>query len=368
MNMQIILASLKARPVRTGVSVLAVALEVTLILVLVGLTTGVVDETGKRVAGVGADLIFQPPDSSFVLALNTAVLPVEVKDRIAAVEGVQAVAPILTLVNPGKGLNLIYGIDPASFDAASGGFTYLEGAPFTKLDEALIDDWYAADQNLHVGSEITMLNQKFKVAGIVENGKGARVFIPIEKAQSMNGREGKASLFYIKLKDRSQIKEVMARMGPGTDFEGNKITDVQEFASLMFAENSSLMDSFFRVIVFVGVCIGVLVIFLSMYTTITERTREIGILRSLGASKTFIVILILQESILLCIGGIILGIGASFIAGYLIKAIFPTQVVVITTAWLIKATMFAILSGIIGSLYPSVKAAAKDPVEALAYE
>ena len=56
-----------------------------------------------------------------------------------------------------------------------------------------------------------------------------------------------------------------------------------------------------------------LVIFLSMYTTITERTREIGILRSLGGSKAFIVGLIFQESAAICLVGVVVGIGGSFL-------------------------------------------------------
>src|SRR5439155_24375263 len=113
---------------------------------------------------------------------------------------------------------------------------------------------------------------------------------------------------------------------------------------------------------------GVLVIFLSMYTTITERTREIGILRSLGASKTFIVGLIFQESTFVCILGVILGIGTSLMLGRLLQHVFPTLIVDIQNEWILKSSIFAILSGIIGSFYPSLKAAGQDPVEALAYE
>ncbi|PYS53614.1 MAG: ABC transporter permease, partial [Acidobacteria bacterium] len=107
---------------------------------------------------------------------------------------------------------------------------------------------------------------------------------------------------------------------------------------------------------------------LSMYTTITERTREIGILRSLGASKQFIVRLIFQESAVVCLIGVVIGIGASFLIGRLVTVVFPTLTVLITDGWIARASAFALLSGIIGSLYPSLKAATQDPVEALAYE
>jgi putative ABC transport system permease protein len=130
----------------------------------------------------------------------------------------------------------------------------------------------------------------------------------------------------------------------------------------------SALNAFISSVVFISVCIGVLVIFLSMYTTITERTREIGILRSLGASKSFIVGLIFKESAAICIVGAVVGIGVSFLIARAVPLFYPTLVVMITPDWIGKASLFAVLSGMIGSFYPSLKAAAQDPVEALAYE
>jgi putative ABC transport system permease protein len=146
------------------------------------------------------------------------------------------------------------------------------------------------------------------------------------------------------------------------------VRNVKEYASLMMSTSMPALDAFIQTVVFVAVCIGVLVIFLSMYTTITERTREIGILRSLGASKRFIVSLIFQESVVVCIFGVIVGLAMSYVISHLVKEVYATLVIIITPAWMVRASLFAILSGIIGSLYPSMKAAAQDPIEALAYE
>jgi putative ABC transport system permease protein len=128
------------------------------------------------------------------------------------------------------------------------------------------------------------------------------------------------------------------------------------------------LDVFIRTVVFIAVSVGVLVIFLSMYTTITERTREIGILRSLGASKQFVIRLILLESVVICMLGVGLGLISSKLIAGLVTSVFPTQHVDITADWIFRASLFAILSGLIGSFYPSLKAAAQDPIEALAYE
>jgi len=233
-------------------------------------------------------------------------------------------------------------------------------------NEIVVDDWYASAKRVDVGSEVELLNQKFKISGIVEHGKGARVFMSLPAAQDMTGSIGKVSLFFIKLANPSDIQAVTTRLN--AMLPTYPVRNMREYASLMTSENIPALDAFIQTVVFVAVCIGVLVIFLSMYTTITERTREIGILRSLGASKSFIVTLILQESVLLCILGVLIGFGASSVIARAVKFQFPTLVVLITSDWMWKAAVFAILSGVIGSLYPSIKAAKQDPIEALAYE
>jgi putative ABC transport system permease protein len=118
----------------------------------------------------------------------------------------------------------------------------------------------------------------------------------------------------------------------------------------------------------ISVIIGFLVIFQSMYTAVMERTREIGILKSLGASKLYIVRVILRETLLLAIAGVIVGIVISLIAGAAIHHSDPTRPVQFTAGWMLRATAVAIIGALLGALYPAYKAAEKDPIDALAYE
>jgi putative ABC transport system permease protein len=366
MKKQMIIAGLAARPVRTMVSILAVSLEVILILVVVGLTTGISTETAKRTEGVGADIMFQPPNSSLFLAINNASMPVSLENEIRKIEGVTAVSPVQTLVNSSSGLEIIYGIDPDKFAAVSGGFIWHKGGLFSGVDDVVVDDVYALAKNVDVGDSVELLNHKFRVAGIVEHGKGARLFISQKTARELTGLVDRASIFYVKISDPEQVNTVIERMSKVFPTYG--LRPLREYAKLMMSTSMPALDAFIQTVVFVALCIGVLVIFLSMYTAITERTREIGILRSLGASKQFIVSLIFQESAVVCLLGVIIGIGSSFVIARGVQMVFPTLIVMITFGWIAKAAGFAILSGIIGSLYPSIKAAAQDPVEALAYE
>ena len=366
MNRRLIIAGLAARPVRTTVSIMAVALEVILILTIIGLANGITDETGRRTEGVGADIMFQAPGSSLLLALNNSTLPMALGDKIREIEGVKAVAPVQLQVNASSGLEVIYGIEPTTFDEITRASSGTRAKSFSGPDEVLVDDLYARSKGLRTGDSVDILGHTFKVAGVVEHGKGARLYIPLETAQSMAGAENRASLFYIKLNNPDRLNDVIDRMNKA--FPTYRILPMKEYTMLMMSNNMAALDAFIRVVVFISVIIGVLVIFLSMYTTITERTREIGILRSLGASKSFIVSLIFQETVAVCLVGVILGVAASFLIAHGVSVMFPTLLVMITAVWVVKASSFAVLSGLIGSLYPSLKAAAQDPVEAIAYE
>jgi putative ABC transport system permease protein len=111
-----------------------------------------------------------------------------------------------------------------------------------------------------------------------------------------------------------------------------------------------------------------LVIFLTMYTTVLERTRDIGVLKSLGASNFMIVRALLSETALLCALGVVAGVGLSYLvrAGFL--AIFPTLSVLITPGWIIRAACIALAGAVFGASYPAWVASRKDAVESLSYD
>ena len=119
----------------------------------------------------------------------------------------------------------------------------------------------------------------------------------------------------------------------------------------------------------IAVIIGFIVIFQSMYTAVMERTREIGILKSLGASKSYVVRVILRETLLLAVAGIIVGFLISIVGRAGLVHQFPTlRVLPITLKWALYATAIAIGGAMLGAVYPAFKAAQKDPIDALAYE
>lgn len=363
---KMILANVAHRPVRTLISVLAVAIEVAMVMVVVGLTTGLLQESAKRIEGVGADLMVQPPGSSYFIGLTNVPMPIKIGDRLAELQHVQAVAPVLLYTQTAGGLNIIYGIDPVSFDRVTGGFAFHSGGVFAGPYDVMVDDIYALANHVKVGQNLTLLNHSFHVSGVVEHGKGARIFVPLETLQDLMEAHGEVSIFFVKCTDPGYVDDVVN--SAKQLLHDYKVLSVQEFESLMTSNNLPALESFIRAMIGIAVAIGFLVIFLSMYTTIHERTREIGILKSLGASKRYIIAAILREAALLCVVGIAGGWMGAVFARKLILEEFPTLSVALSTGWALRAAALALAGGLIGALYPAVGAARLDPVDALAYE
>src|SRR5258708_15903107 len=200
---QMFWGNIAARPLRCALSVIAIAIQVILVLMIVGLTSGVISEWGKRVEGVGADILVEPPNSSIFFAFSSAVMPESLGDQIGALPGVDEVAPTVILTEP-KNLIMIYGIDYKRFNALSRGFLYRSGRPFQAPDEVIADDIIAQSKHLKVGDRISLLTRPFKVSGIVAHGKGARFFIPIKTAQEIAGVENRVSMFYFRRKGNTE--------------------------------------------------------------------------------------------------------------------------------------------------------------------
>src|SRR5579883_3282831 len=284
---RVIAANVLHRPLRTLVSILAVSVEVALVIIIVGLTSGMIQETAKRIEGVGADIMLQPPSASVFLAFNGAPMPIRIGDRLRQLKYVQAVAPVLLQLNSSGGLDIVYGIDPESFRAVSGGFVFLEGHDLNGPDDVLVDDWEAKSKNIKVGENFRLLDHDFHVAGIVEHGKGARMFVPLATLQDLTGGRDKASTFFLKCTRPDHTAAVMTEMR--ALLPGYEIRPLKDYLSLMTTTSLPGLDTFVRSMIGLGVAIGFLVIFLSMYSTVVERTRDIGVLKSLGASKGYIV-------------------------------------------------------------------------------
>ncbi|MBI2820680.1 MAG: ABC transporter permease [Acidobacteria bacterium] len=361
---RMILSNLLQRPTRTLVSVMAVALGIVLILVSVGLSYGQLNEIADRTRRVSGDFIFQPSDASLFFAVNSGTLPEKLRQVLASVQGVDRVAPVLVkFVTPG--FNLVYGVESDSYNRVSGGLIFEEGRLPEGGFEAAVDTLYAESKKMRVGDTLELLSSSFKVCGIFQSGMGARVIVPLKTLQELNGTPDKVSVFFIRRGPDFAESEVLQNLVQAAP--GYKVTASSQLQSLM-TNNLPVFRNFIYAVVGLATTISFLIILLAMYSTITERTREIGILKSLGASKSYIVGIIIKESLLICAAGVGAGFLLTFGVNRMITAFFPLLPIDISVQWRLLAAVLGLSGGMVGALYPALKAAQQDPVQALSYE
>lgn len=360
---KLIWANLRARPIRTVLSVTAVALQVFLLLFLMGLTDGIVKEWGERVQGIGADLLVQPPNASIFFAFSSANLNQSLTQRLQKTDGVEKVSPVIAVVND-TSLSVIYAIDFDSYDRLGRGFLFRSGGPFQGPYDVIIDDVRAEDRGLKVGDAMQLLGRQWRVCGIVERGRGARQYIPLQTAQELLAVGKRVSMFWIQSTgDPNAARQRIAAFLPR-----HRIRLMDEYLSLMVSSNLPEVRPFTNSIILVGLLITFLVVLLTMYTVILERRREIGILKALGASRLNIVTLLLREALVIGVLGVVVGIGATYGVREVVINLRPTMTILVTPAWLLQGVLLALGGCTLGSVYPALRAAAADPVNALVFE
>ena len=364
---KMVVANLVHRPTRSLITTSAIALEVTMILRVVALFYGLLNGSKESQIGVGADLMVMPPGSSALVGLSGAPISVKVGDVLRRAPHVVAAVPVIWWFTQ-KPLEIIYGIDLASYDTLPPKFRYLSGGPFQGPYDVIVDDYFAGMNRKNVGDMIEILAHAFRICGIVPHGKGGRKFLPLATMQDLVGAEGRASVFYVKLDDPANIDQAIKAIQEVPGMEKYSARSMQEYLSMMTPDNLPGFDLAIKIVIGVAVVVGFLVIFQSMYTAVMERTREIGILKSMGASKWYIVNVVLRETLLLAAVGIVAGITISMLTRRAIMFEKPVLRLFWSNAWVLRATLIAIAGALAGALYPAFKAAQRDPIDALAYE
>jgi putative ABC transport system permease protein len=358
---RLVFENLKHRPVRTIISALLIGGQVAVILTLVGVSRGTLEGMAQRSRGTGADIIVRPPDSSvfgFGSSMPEGLVEVIAKmDHVAQATG--------ALVHPTGGFDSITGIHLDEFNRMSGGLKFLEGGPFQAPDDIVVDRVFAQQRNLHPGDRFSF-GHTWRVTGVVEEGKLSRTFADIRALQDIFAENGKISMVYVKLDDPAHLKSVVAALE--ARLPGYKIYPMEEFVSLFTVSGAPLLEGFTRVVIGVAALGGFLVVLQSMYMAVLERTREIGILKAMGASPGYIMSILLREAAVLALAGTALGIAMTYGTRELMAALAPNFPQAIVPDWYPWAALIALGGALAGALYPGLKAARQDAIEALAYD
>jgi putative ABC transport system permease protein len=361
---KLVVSNITHRPVRSVLSILAIAVEVTMILTLVGVSYGTLDGTARRARGVGADIMIRPPGSQ-VLSLSTAPMTDKLLGYVDSQPHVSMTTG--TVVQPLSGFDSITGLDLDQFSRMSGGFHFVSGGPFQSDQDILVDEYYAREKKLHVGDEVQLIGHEWRVAGVFESGKLARICVRLPVLQDLTVNPHHLSLIYVKVDSQDHLSEVLANLR--ARMPDYPIYSMEEYTSLLSINSVGLLRNFIGVVIGVSVIVGFIVVFMSMYTAVLERTREIGILKAVGASTSLILNLLVRETLLLSVLGTIAGILLTYGTQWIMQHVAPSSLTQETVyQWWPIAGGIAIVGSLLGVIVPAIRAIRQDAIEALSYE
>jgi putative ABC transport system permease protein len=362
----LVFSNIAHRPARTAVSILGTAVGVLLIIFTVGLAHGVLHERGRRESNIGAELMVRASGTLGFGGSSPFRLPVSRATEIAAMPGVRAASPLgqaFDKSDTGFGSRLIDGIEFDQY-ASIAGLTIREGRKLGSGDEAIIDPVWKQQRHAAVGETVQLFERPFKIVGVYEPPGGGRIKIPLSTMQEQEGGEGRTSAILVACVDPSKQDDVAALIRQR--FPEDQIIFTRDLPEI-YASGVPALNVFIKVVVGVAASISMLVILLAMYTTVTERTRQIGILKSLGMSKSAIAWVIEQEALLVSFLGVAFGVLLTMAARFAVMRV-TALTVEIEPRWVLVSLLVGLVGGSIGALYPALRAARQDAVEALSYE
>lgn len=280
-------------------------------------------------------------------------------------------------VNSGNGMSrgnframtTVIGINSA--DISMDDMVITNGTVFSGADEVIVGSRAAQSSNKTVGDTITISNQTFKIVGIYETGNfmdDRGIAMSLDSLQSLTGNTGQVSLILVKAKNGTNPTDLANTI---KEKYSNQLTTSTSLAGMNRMNNGlEVISSGAWAVSLLAILVGAIIVVVTMMKAVTERTREIGVLRAIGWTKKRIMLMILGESVILSlvaiVVGLVLGIGLVEIltSANVLRGVVPT----FSALLVLKGIAVALFLGIIGGIYPAYRASRLAPTEALRYE
>ncbi|MBN1937473.1 MAG: ABC transporter permease [Anaerolineae bacterium] len=415
-SLEIALRALAANKLRSGLTMLGIIIGISAVIVLVSVGEGVQQMVAEQMQGIGSNIIFVMPGqleqsnasmkTNFLRSANISTLTlgdVAALANRANAPDLDAVAPEFvgtgTAVYGSKNTNTtISGVTPdymavRSFYPMLGRFVQENDlraeARVAVLGQTVVEELFSAGVN-PVDQIIKINRVPFRVIGVMQKKGGSAfsdeddvILIPLTTAQTrlfggrQVGGDYTVSVIYARAANESRLEAAREQMRRVLRQRHELIysTDKDDFSVLTQADIADVLGSltavltmFLGLIAAVSLLVGGIGIMNIMLVSVTERTREIGIRKSVGAKRRHILIQFLIEAVVLSlIGGLIgisIGVSGTAMTSAMVEDIQPH----ISVSTILLATGFSIAIGLFFGIYPAMRAARLNPIDALRYE
>jgi putative ABC transport system permease protein len=375
----------RRRPLRNGATAAGIAIAVAAMFSLLAFHDGYRNGIRSEINRLGAHVLVVPkgcPYDAASIALHGANWPCYLKSdylkEVSSAPGVASAAPaFMAAFASSNGSQAVYvGIDEQMLALRPG--WKIQGAFPARRGEVLAGSEAAQRQNWAIGARITLPELPSRtaiVAGILQPTHGADdgfIYTRLDDAQQWFQHRGELTHILVRLNDANLLDAtVNALRGCGAGMDMNIVPLAHLFRTIQGLVNSTRL--LLGCVALIGLLIAASGVSNAVLMSVTERSREIGIMRALGASRGDVFRLIALETIQLCMAGAVLGVALAFFGSHAIETwlrarlpFAPVDALVRWDWWIAGACVSgAALLGCFAALLPASRAAELSPVEAM---
>jgi len=365
---------------RTALTIVGILIGIAAIVALGSISEGLRVQISKSLEqSSGLITIMEESNGNLFMSMGSSELSQETVDDIMEIDGIEAATPVLYRIGyledtSGFGQPTLFesGVKPEDIELfTTEGAVLSEGDLLEEgdTDYAMVGWTLSEDLDLEVGDTITVEETDFTIKGIYEefgdSGLDSGVIIPLDIAQDLFETDTYSAVI-VYPEDIDEVQEL-------ADSIEDSVEDISVFTTAELAKQiGQIVDQigFFTIgIAGISAIVGGLGVMNTMIMSVMERRREIGVLKAIGATNSYILKMILIESALISLIGGLLGLGVGYLGSKVLGFATGGQAEGIVTPRLALYSLgFALFLGIVGGLYPARRASKLSPVEALKYE